>query len=164
MNTRRTAPDRPSEVVMSPVRASLLGAAAAVLLAGCGSGGYGSDSSSTTDAATATGTAADSEFCARAADIDQRVEDGLDKLDDEDSSVADAFRQLAEELRGLDAPDAISSEVAAMADGLDRMAEAFDGIDITDPETLTALDDAEGNLSEASDKVDAFLSDECGIE
>ena len=78
--------------------------------------------------------------------------------------MADAFRQLADELRGLEAPDAISSEVVAMADGLDRMAEAFDGIDITDPETLTALDDAEGNLSEASDKVDDFLRDECGIE
>ena len=108
--------------------------------------------------------ASDSEFCTRAADIDQRVEDGLDKLDDDDPSVADAFRQLADELRGLEAPDAISSEVMAMADGLDRMAEAFDGIDITDPETLTALDDAEGNLSEASDKVDDFLRDECGIE
>ena len=150
---------------MSQLRAALLGAAAVVLLAGCGSGGYGSDSSATPSAADeATGRASDSEFCTRAADIDQRVEDGLDKLDDDDPSVADAFRQLADELRGLEAPDAISSEVVAMADGLDRMAEAFDGIDITDPETLTALDDAEGNLSEASDKVDDFLRDECGIE
>jgi hypothetical protein len=151
---------------MSHLRAALLGAAAAVtLLAGCGSGGYGSDASDTSSAADeATGRASDSEFCTRAADIDQQVEDGLDKLDDDDPSVADAFRQLADELRGLEAPDAISSEVAAMADGLDRMAEAFDGIDITDPETLTALDDAEGNLSEASDKVDEFLRDECGIE
>ena len=150
---------------MSQLRAALLGAAAVLLLAGCGSGGYGSGASDTTSAADeATGSASDSEFCARAADIDQRVEDGLDQLDDDDPSVADAFRQLAEELRGLEAPDAISSEVAAMADGLDRMAEAFDGIDITDPETLTALDDAEGNLSEASDKVDHFLRDECGIE
>ena len=149
---------------MSQLRAALLGAAAVVLLAGCGGGGYGSDSSATTSAADdATGRASGSEFCTRAADIDQRVEDGLDKLDD-DPSVADAFRQLADELRGLEAPDAISSEVVAMADGLDRMAEAFDGIDITDPETLTALDDAEGNLSEASDKVDEFLRDECGIE
>jgi hypothetical protein len=149
---------------MSRMRATLLAAAAAVVLAGCGGGGYGSDASDTTSAADeATGRASDSEFCTRAADIDQRVEDGLDKLDD-DPSVADAFRQLADELRGLEAPDAITSEVAAMADGLDRIAEAFDGIDITDPETLTALDDAEGNLSEASDKVDAFLRDECGIE
>jgi hypothetical protein len=150
---------------MSRLRGALLVAAALTLLPGCGGGGYGSDSSATTSAAdAATGNASDSEFCTRAADIDQRVEDGLDKLDDDDSSVADAFRQLAEELRGVDAPAAISAEVTAMADGLDRMAEAFDGIDITDPETLTALDDAEGNLSEASDKVDAFLSDECGIE
>ena len=151
---------------MTRLRASLLGAAAVTLLAGCGGGGYGSDSSATTGAADAatTGASGDSEFCTRAADIDQRVEDGLDKLDDDDPSVADAFRQLADQLRGLDAPDAISSEVAARADGLDRMAEAFDGIDITDPETLTALDDAQGTLDTASEKVDAFLKDECGIE
>ena len=151
---------------MPRLRASLLGAAAVTLLAGCGGGGYGSDSSATTGAAdtATTGASSDSEFCTRAAEIDQRVEDGLDKLDDDDPSVADAFRQLADQLRGLDAPDAISSEVAALADGLDRMAEAFDGIDITDPETLTALDDAQGNLDTASEKVDAFLKDECGIE
>jgi len=141
-------------------RHTLLGIATAVaILAGCGGGGYGSDASATT---AATASAADSEFCTRAADIDQRVEDGLDKLDDEDSSVADAFRQLADELRGLDPPEAISSEVAAMADGVDRMADAVDDIDLTDPGTITALDDAEGNLSEAGDKVDAFLRDECG--
>jgi hypothetical protein len=152
---------------MARLRAALLSAATVTVLAGCGSGGgYGSDSSATTGAAEAgtTGAAGDSEFCTRAAGIDQRVEDGLDGLDDRDPSVADAFRQLADELRGLDAPEAISADLAAMGDGLDRMADAVEDIDITDPATLTALDDAEGNLSEAADEVDGFFRDECGIE
>ena len=146
---------------------TLLGAAAVVLLAGCGGGGYGSSSSATTSAAEAAGTtgaAGNSEFCTKAADIDQRVDDGLAKLDNEDFSLSDGFRQLADELRALDAPAAISSDVAALGDGLDRMADAVDNVDITDPGTLAALDDADGKLSAASDKVQTFLSDECGID
>jgi hypothetical protein len=146
---------------------TLLGAAAVVLLAGCGGGGYGSDSSatsSTAEAAGTTGAAGSSEFCTKAAGIDQRVDDGLAKLDDQDFSLSDAFRQLADELRALDAPAAISADVAALGDGLDRMADAVDDVDITDPGTLAALDDADGKLSAASDKVQTFLSDECGIE
>jgi hypothetical protein len=157
------------EAVMSRTlrgRQFLLGAAAAALLAGCGGGGYGSDASATSsaaDTAAATGAASDSAFCKKAADIDQRVDDGLAKLDDKDPSVSDAFRQLADELRAMDAPAAISSEWAALSDGLDRMADAFDNFDLTHPDSLTALDDAEGNLSTASDKVQHFLHDECGI-
>ncbi len=47
----------------------------------------------------------------------------------DDPSVPDAFRQIATELRGIDAPDAIRSNWEAMAAGLDRMADAFADVD-----------------------------------
>jgi hypothetical protein len=50
-----------------------------------------------------------------------------------------------------------------MSAGLDRMADAFADLDITDLDSLDALDQAEGNLTEAGDNVDQYLSDECGI-
>ncbi|WP_171058012.1 hypothetical protein [Modestobacter altitudinis] len=49
-----------------------------------------------------------------------------------------------------------------MADGLERMADAVADVDLTDPSTLDALDDAEGDLSAAGDRVETHLREECG--
>ena len=150
-------------------RTGVAGAAAVVLLAACG--GEGSEAGSATatpaagqseEATAAADGAAD--FCTQAAGIDQRVDSALSDLEGDDPSVTDAFRQIATELRGIEAPDAISSDWAAMAAGLDRMADAFAGIDdITDLDSIEALDRAEGDLTTASSNVDAYLSDECGL-
>ncbi len=144
------------------------GAAAVVLLTACG-GGSEAGSATATPAAgqSEEGTAAAdgaADFCARAAGIDQRVDAALSDLEGDDPSVTDAFRQIATELRGIEAPDAISSDWEAMAAGLDRMADAFAGIDdITDLHSIESLDRAEGDLTAASRNVDAYLSDECGL-
>jgi hypothetical protein len=99
-----------------------------------------------------------------AAGIDQRVDAALSDLEGDDPSVTDAFRQIATELRGIEAPDAIRSDWEAMAAGLDRMADAFAGIDsITDLDSLEALDRAEGGLTAAGRNVDEYLADECGL-
>ncbi len=148
-------------------RTGVAGGAAVVLLTACG-GGFEADSATTPAAGQSEeGTAAAdgaADFCAQAAGIDQRVDSALSDLEGDDPSVTDAFRQIATELRGIDAPDAISSDWEAMAAGLDRMADAFAGIDdITDLHSIESLDRAEGDLTAASRNVDAYLSDECGL-
>lgn len=146
------------------------GAAAVVLLAGCsGSGDSGADASAAssateTDAAGTSGTAGATDFCTQAAGIDARVDSALSDSEGDDPSVPAAFRQIAEELRAIDAPDPIASDWAALAGGLDGMAEAFSNFDITDADSLAALDKAEGKLSTASSNVETYLRDECGIE
>lgn len=44
------------------------------------------------------------------------------------------------------------------------MAAAFADFDITDPASLTALEEAEGDLTAASTNVETYLRDKCGIE
>jgi hypothetical protein len=148
-------------------RAALAGAAAVVLLTACGGGGDVAGSPATTGAAggDASGTSASGagDFCDRAEGIDQRVDSALSDLEGDDPSVADAFRQIATELRGITAPAAIAPDWEAMTAGLDRMADAFADLDLTDLDSLESLDRAEGDLTAASTTVDDYLSDECGI-
>jgi hypothetical protein len=163
------APDRhdrgPMRRVMGLCRAGIAGGAAIVLLTACG-GGSSSESSATTTAAggsaeetTASG---DSDFCARAADIDQRVDAALSDLGD-DPSIADAFRELGEELRAIEPPEEIAADWQTQADGLDQIADALADLDITDPEALARLEEITNDLSTASDNVETYLRDECGL-
>ena len=148
-------------------RVGVGGAAAVVLLVACG-GGSSDDASATSSPAAEQsddGTAAPAgtaDFCSSAAGIDERVDSALAGIDG-DPSLTDAFSEIADDLRGIDAPAAIASDWKAMVAGLDRMADAFAGMDITDLDSLEALDRAEGDLTEVSDNVDRYLSDECGI-
>jgi hypothetical protein len=152
-------------------RAGAAAAAAALLLTACGGSDDGGSASGSTDTPAAAGADASetpaasgaADFCAQAEGIDQRVEDALAGLDDDDPSVADAFRQISVELRDIEAPAAISEDWTALSAGLDRMADAFADLDITDLDSLDSLDQAEGDLTTASDHVDQYLSDECGL-
>jgi hypothetical protein len=150
-------------------RAHLAGAAAVVLLAACGGGGSEADSSATgsaaqPDAAETTAGSGEADFCTQAAGIDERVDEALADLEGNDPSVAEAFRQIAEELRAIQAPDEIAADWNALAGGLDRLSESFADFDVTDPESLAAMEQAEGDLSRASTNVENYLRDECGIE
>ena len=150
-------------------RASLAGAAAVVLLAACGGVDSGADSSATgsaaePDAAETTAGSGEADFCTQAAGIDERVDDALADLEGNDPSVAEAFRQIADELRAIKAPDEIATDWTALTSGLDRLSESFADFDVTDPESLAAMEQAEGDLSEASANVETYLRDECGIE
>jgi hypothetical protein len=144
-------------------RVGVAGAAAVVLLAACGDGGSsGAESPETTRAAgEATGEGA-GDFCDRAAGIDERVDAALEDMEG-DPSIADAFRQIADDLRAVEAPEPITADWGSMAAGLDRMADAFEQVDVTDLDSLEVLEQAEGDLTEASSRVDDYLGDECGI-
>jgi hypothetical protein len=149
---------------LSFCRAGVTGAAAVVLFAACG-GGSATDSSAT--AATAAGTTPESgqgDFCTQAAGLDERVDSALSDAGEDDPSVPDAFRQIATELRGIEAPDEIAADWEQLAGGLDRMADAFADFDVTDPDSLATLDEVEGDLSTASSSVENYLRDECGID
>ncbi|HEY0125822.1 MAG TPA: hypothetical protein VGB58_01650 [Blastococcus sp.] len=137
-------------------------------LAACGGGDDDSSTSANTsasaDATESASASGETDFCTQAAGMDQRVESAMSGLEGDDPSVADAFRQIAEELRAMDPPEQIASDWDAMAAGLDRMADAFADFDITDPDSLTALEEAEGDLSTAGSNVETYLREECGIE
>ncbi|WP_138731829.1 hypothetical protein [Modestobacter excelsi] len=142
-------------------RACVVAASGVVLLlAGCGGTDAQSDASAGTSAATASSGGGD--FCAQAADIDDRVDVAVSELD-EGPSIAEAFRRLTAELRAIEPPAAIAVDWQTMADGLEHMADTIADVDLADPSTLGALEDAEGDLSAAADRVDARLQDECGI-
>ena len=87
----------------------------------------------------------------------------MDNLDD-GASVPQAFRQIAEELRAIEAPAAIATAWTSLGDGLEEMADAVADLDITDLDSLDALDAIDGRLTDAGDDVDAYLSDECGFD
>jgi hypothetical protein len=145
-------------------RAGVAGAAAVVLLAACGDGGgsSGANSAGTTQAAGEATDEGAADFCDRAAGIDERVDAALEGMEG-DPSIADAFRQIADDLRAIEAPEPITADWASMAAGLDRMADAFGQVDVTDLDSLEVLEQAEGDLTEASSSVDDYLGDECGI-
>jgi hypothetical protein len=151
--------------ILSRCSVGVAGAAAVIVLAACG--GSATPAAKTTDvegtdaATSAAPSAAD--FCTQAAGIDHRVDAALSDLEAGDPSLADAFRQVAVELRQIDAPEPITAEWAAMAAGLDRMAEAVADLDITDLDSLESLDRAEVGLNAASAEVESYLSDECGL-
>jgi hypothetical protein len=142
-------------------RVGVGGAAAVLLLTACG--GDPDPSSAATSAAEQGSAGEDAtEFCAQAAGIDERVDAALADGED-DPSLSEAFRQIATDLRGIEPPTAIAADWTAMAAGLDRMADAFGQVDVTDLGSLEALEQAEGDLTEAGDRVDDYLGDECGI-
>jgi hypothetical protein len=157
-----------AHLTLTACRTGLTGAGAVVLLAACGGGDSSSDSAASsdvaTDAADTSAPAADTGFCTQAAGIDDRVDAAVADLDGGTASIPEAFRRLAVELRAIEPPTALAGDWETMAGGLDRMADAVADVDITDLSNLDALDAAEGDLSSASDHVETYLRDECGIE
>ncbi|MGY1697451.1 hypothetical protein ACI780_21350 [Geodermatophilus sp. SYSU D00814] len=150
------------------VRAGVVTALGVVLLASCSGddGGSGSGGGSAADTPASSSAAEDSaagdDFCAQAEDLDQRVETALDESGGGDS-IPDVFRQLAEEMQGINAPEAIAADWDTMRSGLERMADAVADLDLGDADSVAALEDAGSGLEAASDNVDTYLSDECGI-
>ncbi|MGY1671753.1 hypothetical protein [Geodermatophilus sp. SYSU D00710] len=151
------------------VRAGVVTLLGVVLLAACsgddeGSGdGGGSAADTPATDSPAEDSAAGDDFCAQAADLDQRVEDAVAEAAG-DASVPEVFRQLGDEMRAMSAPEAIADDWEAMQAGLDRMADAMADLDLTDQDSVAALEDAGSGLDTASENVDTYLREECGID
>ncbi|SNS46128.1 hypothetical protein SAMN04488107_2661 [Geodermatophilus saharensis] len=150
------------------VRAGVVTVLGVVLLTSCsgdeeGSGdGGGSAADTPATSSPAEETTAGDDFCTQAEDLDQRVETALEQSD-RDESIPDVFRQLAEEMQGITAPDAIAADWDTMRSGLERMADAVADLDLGDADSVAALEDAGSGLEDASDHVETYLRDECGI-
>jgi hypothetical protein len=143
---------------------SVSAVSASVLLLTACSGGGGDDTSGSASEKSAAGTtAAAGDFCSRAADLDERVEAAVASRSD-DASVADAFRALATELRGMEPPAEIAGDWKTQADGLDQMADALAELDLTEPDSFAKLEELGARLSTASDNVGTYLEANCGID
>lgn len=136
-------------------------ALAAGLLAGCG----GDD-----DEADGDGSGDDVEaFCAEAEDVVDSFADlqGVSEPTPElFQEVSDAFGTLAD-----DAPEEIRGDMETLVAGLSALGDVLEEVDPDDPTSLTALTEeierleAEGDsIEEAGANVEAYLSDECGID
>jgi hypothetical protein len=146
-----------------------------VLVFGAGCGGDDDDDGGSV-AASVSGSGS---FCDRA----ESVQAEFDSLDSEFSGSelpsGDVFDRAADAIADLadDAPSEIKADLETVADGVREIADLFGEVDLSDPEALNDPDNAEalqemstrmGELDEkvtgASDRVETYLKDECGID
>jgi hypothetical protein len=141
-----------------------------LLLVGAACGGDDDDDSAGGDGAAA--------FCADARAVDQEFS-GLEELAGDELPSADAMNDAGDALADLakGAPAAVKDDLEAVASTTHEIAEALGGIDFTDPSVLTDPANAEElrqvgermqaigtDFRAASDRVQAYLRDECGID
>jgi hypothetical protein len=139
------------------VRRSLSLALATILFAGfavaCGD-----------DDDAAGGTTSPENFCAQA----ERLDEQFAAMDEDDPAV---MQDAVAAMRGMSVPEEIREDWTVMTEGLEAIAEAFAGIDPEDPqaalEAMGEIDDLEAQfegVDEASERVEAYLQDECGLD
>lgn len=118
-------------------------------------------------------------FCDRARLLDAQMSNLEEQFEGDEIPSGDVFEQTADAISGLadDAPDEIRGDLETLADGVREIAEIFGDIDLSDPEALSDPENAEqleaigermeeldATVGESSDRVEAYLSDECGID
>jgi hypothetical protein len=155
---------------LTACRSGMTVAAAVVLLTACG----GSDakdsasSASTTKASASTaGANAGSDFCKKAAAIEASVGSAVGDQGDP-SSIPQALKAAAAEIRSIDPPSEIAADWTALAGGVEQLATAFASVDFTDENALATFEaqasQLESQLSGPSANVEKYLSDKCGIQ
>ena len=162
--------------VRSLFRIGLAGAAAVAMLSACG-GGSSDDTASSSSSSSETSSSssssssssapeADSAFCQQAAGLQTQLASTPDLSDP--AAAAPAFQQIADSVRGIDAPAEISSDWNALADGLEQIGQLFATTDFNDPNQAAAaqqqIAQLESTLSSASTNVESYLTDQCGID
>ena len=152
-------------------RGGLSVAAAVVLLSACGGSGddeqESASSGTSASASESEAPQADSEFCTQAASIEDRVSSTLNDQTDP-ASLPTALQQAADEIRKIEPPDEIASDWEALASGVEQIATAFSQVDFNDPNALATFEAQVGQLQtqleSASNNVETYLSEECGID
>lgn len=156
-------------------------ALAAGLLAGCGgddddvtSDDATSDDASSDDATSEDASSAGSgdevdAFCAEA----QGVVDGFADLREVSGPTPELFQEVSDAFGSLvdDAPEAIRGDVETLVGGLSALGDVLEGVDPDDPASLATLseeierlEEDGSSIQEAGANVEAYLSDECGID
>ena len=165
-------------------RAGVVLALSVSLLAGCGGGddsdASGSDASpgevgespESGSPSEPTGDETAESFCEEVQAAEDALTDATENLDvtDPDGAVA-ALDDAVEALRGVDAPAEIADDWEAIVSSAESMLDAIDELDLSDPESVAQqledlsaqLEEDAAALEEAGDRVDEYLSEECGI-
>jgi hypothetical protein len=151
-------------------RAALPVAAAALLLTACGGSGNDKAASSSSKASSsASETSADeagSDFCVKAAGIEDTVGSTLNDLSDP-TTIPDALHKAADEIKAITPPDEIAADWAALAGGVEQVATAFGNVNFSDPNALATFEQQvsqlEGQLNGASTNVEKYLAEHCGL-
>ena len=165
-------------------RAGVVLALSVSLLAGCGgdddSDASGSDASpgevgespESGSPSEPTGDETAESFCEEVQAAEDALTDATENLDvtDPDGAVA-ALDDAVEAMREVDAPAEIADEWEAIVSSTESMLDAVDELDLSDPESAaqqledlsTQLEEDAEALEEAGDRVDEYLSEECGI-
>jgi len=151
-------------------RTALPVAAATLLLTACG--GSGDDDAASSASATSSSAAetsadeAGSEFCVKAAGIEDTIGTALNDQADP-TTIPDALHAAAAEIRGIEPPDEIATDWTALAGGVEQIATAFGNVDFSDPNALATFEQQvqqlETQLAGASTNVQTYLAEHCGL-
>ena len=165
-------------------RAGVVLALSVSLLAGCGGGddsdASGSDTSpgevgespESVSPSEPTGDETADSFCDEVQAADDALTDATENLDvtDPEGAVA-ALDDAVEAMREIDAPAEIADDWETVVSASESMLDAIDELDLSDPESAaqqledlsTQLEEDAAAIEEAGDRIDQYLSEECGI-
>ena len=150
-------------------RTGLSVVAATLLLTACGGSDDDAASSSSATSSSAAETSADeagSEFCVKAAGIEDTIGAALNDQSDP-TTIPDALHAAAGEIRGIQAPDEIAADWTALAGGVEQIATAFGNVDFSDPNAVATFEQEvqqlETQLNGASTNVQTYLAEHCGL-
>lgn len=118
-------------------------------------------------------------FCDKAELLDARFNQLDESLGGDQLPTGETFKEVAEAVSSLagDAPQEIRADLEKVSEGVTRFAELFEGIDLSDPssfsdpEVMAKLEESQAELEtlgeeveESSDRIEAYLEDECGLD
>jgi hypothetical protein len=118
------------------------------------------------------------DFCEQATAFDEQFAELEEQFDGDELPTAEAFEQAAAAIDDLadDAPEEIEGDMRTVSGAVREIAEIFGEIDLSDPEALTdpanagalaelneRMESLGGEVEEASNRVEAYLEEECDI-
>lgn len=123
------------------------------------------------DGGSSGGSDPNSAFCKDARSFSERFDDFDAEIGTDLSKAGDVFTQASDAMDSFDAPSEIADDWSLLSKALDRLGEAYGDIDFSDAESLDKLEsvasdiEAElGDIDSASERIDAYFSDVCGID
>lgn len=118
-------------------------------------------------------------FCDRARLLDRQMTNLEEQFEGDEMPSSEAFEETADAIGGLadGAPSAVKGDLETLEKGVREIAEIFGDIDLSDPSALTdpanvekfeemgeRMEALDADIGEASERVETYLSDECGLD